>query len=137
MWADPMAGAIRLPHWVTLDLGLLGVLALVGLLSARRRMTGRDAHLIGLGAVATGLAFVYTIAAFGTGLPAPDEQHYHFRFALSLLAGSGLASLARKIEASSGWGAGQGSALVLALMIPLSFRLCTRICRSPNIHRVI
>ena len=122
MWTDPVAGAVRLPHWVTLDLGLLGVLALVGLVDARRLRTVRDAHLVAIVGVAGVFTLIYTVAAYGTGLPSPDEQHYYYRFALSLLAGKGLAMLAQKIETLAAWRAGQGSALALALAIPLSFQ---------------
>ena len=121
MWADPIAQAIRLPHWVSLDLGLLGVLALLGLRSAHSERTPRNAHVLGLGAVAFSLTVGYTIAAFWSGLPSADEQHYHFRFALALLAGNGLAVFARRLETFRGWRTGQGSAAVLALAIPLSF----------------
>lgn len=122
MWADPVAGAVRLPHWVTLDLGLLGILGLLGLVTAWSTRTVRDAHLIAIAGVATALTFMYTVAAFGRGLPSPDEQHYYYRFAVSLLAGKGLSVLARKFETLTSWRPGQGSALVLALVIPLSFQ---------------
>lgn len=121
MWADKMAGTVRLPHWVTLDLGVLGILALIGFATARRSQSARDAHLIAIAGVATVLTVIYTTAAYGTGLPSPDEQHYYYRFALSLLAGKGLAVLAQRLETHAGWRLGQGSALVLGLAIPLSF----------------
>lgn len=122
MWMDPVAAAIRLPHWISLDLGLLGALAVLGIISFRPTMTDRSAHLVGMGTVALILTIVYTAAAFRTGLPAPDEQHYHYRFALALLAGRGLAVGARRLEDLRGWRVGQGGAVVLALFIPLSFQ---------------
>lgn len=122
MWMDPIAAAIRLPHWISLDLGLLGALAVLGIISFRPTMTDRSAHLVGMGTVALILTIVYTAAAFRTGLPAPDEQHFHYRFALALLAGRGLAVGAKRLEDLRGWRVGQGGAVVLALFIPLSFQ---------------
>jgi hypothetical protein len=121
MWKDGLGSAIALPHWISLDLGILGVVAVLGALSIRSSLTPRTSHLLGFGAVAVGLTLAYTIAASRAGLPAPDEQHYHYRFALALLAGRALAVAAGRIEKWAGWQTGQGAAVILGLFIPLSF----------------
>jgi hypothetical protein len=119
MWRDPLAQALAQPHWATLDLGLLAVLAAIGIWVWRRRGSALDRVLLCLLAAVAGEWVAYEIGApFGIA-PEPDEFHYFMRFALALAAGAALAGAGRLLEAARSLTTGQGHLIVLMSCLPL------------------
>jgi hypothetical protein len=120
MWGDPRGLPLAVPNWSTLDLGLLFVLGVIGAMVLWRRRAPRDRMLLGL-LVATAALVSLSIPAAVFGIaPEPDELHYFLRFVVALSAGVALAAGAREIEKAGALRCGQGHALVLALLVPLS-----------------
>ena len=122
VWAMAQIGQVlALPHWVTLDLGPLFVLGIGGAVVLRRRGLDRDHLLLGL-LLATWLLWLALALASPFGIaPEPDELHYFLRFAMALTAGAALAGIARHIEKVLPLGPGQGSVLVMAAFLVLTF----------------
>jgi hypothetical protein len=121
IWLDPLGQRLRSPQWVTVDLGLLVLLAAVGVVALRQRGTTRDRLLLGVVAAAwLAWAAYQAAAAYGVS-PEPDEHHYYLRVTLALAAGAALAALARSVEAARGWRPGRGAVAVLAGCLPLTF----------------
>lgn len=120
MWGDPRGLPLAVPNWSTLDLGLLFVLGVIGALILWRRRASRDRMLLGLLLATAAIVLLSFPAAFVGIAPEPDELHYFLRFVVALCAGVALAAGAREIEKARSLRSGQGHALVLALLVPLS-----------------
>lgn len=120
MWGDPRGLPLAVPNWSTLDLGLLFVLGVIGALILWRRRASRDRMLLGLLLATAAIVLLSFPAAFVGIAPEPDELHYFLRFVVALCAGVALAAGAREIEKALSLRSGQGHALVLALLVPLS-----------------
>lgn len=120
MWGDPRGLPLAVPNWSTLDLGLLFVLGVIGAMVLWRRRAPRDRMLLGLFVATAAIVSLSIPAAFVGIAPEPDELHYFLRFVVALCAGAAVAAGAREIEKARGLRSGQGHALVLALLVPLS-----------------
>ena len=122
IWLDSMGQRLAPPHWVTLDLGLLFLLAVCGAALLRRRGRRRDNLLLGMLASAWLLWLAYEAGSAIAGFsPEPDEHHYYLRFTMALAGGAALAAVARHLQEWWGLRSGQGTVLVLAACLPLTF----------------
>jgi hypothetical protein len=122
MWqAGELGLSLGLPHWWTLDLGLLLPLAVVGVLAMLKRRSAFDRAVLGVVAFAVVASIVQALLVpFGVA-PEMDELHYFLRLAAALAAAGALAALARHVESWKGLAAGRGYVLALAVCIPLAF----------------
>jgi hypothetical protein len=112
---------LSVPHWVTLDLGLLLLLGIGGALLLRRRGLPRDRILLGALCAAATIWLIQAVTAhFGIG-PEPDELHYYVRFTMALSAGAALAAVARFLEQHWRLLPGRGHVLTMAVCLPLTF----------------
>jgi hypothetical protein len=121
MWDDSRGRALSLPIWTVLDPAPLVLLALVGLLAARRRDTWLDR---GLTALLTGAWAVWAVSSVGAWLgfaPEPDDLHYFLRFATAAMAGLGVEDLARRIGTSFGLEPRESFARALIVLLPMTF----------------
>lgn len=121
-WDNTEMGRALAPlHWMTLDLGLLFVLAIVGAVVLFKRRTTVDCALLGTLAFAVAANVVQPIfTAFGVA-PEVDDLHYFLRFAAALAGGAALAALGRLFSRCSDTAVGRGHVLVLAACVPLTF----------------
>ena len=121
IWLDPLGQRLRSPDWVTVDLGGLLVIGLLGALVCWRRRTGRDALLLGtLAAVWLAWLAYQVTAAFGV-TPESDEHHYFLRVAMALTGAAALAALGRHLESWRSWPVGRGALAVMAAFWPVTF----------------
>jgi hypothetical protein len=121
LWMDVAGLHLAVPHWSTLDLGLLLLLGAAGALVLRRRGLPRDRDVLGLLAAIWLLWLGYEIAApFGVS-PEPEEVHYFLRFAMALAAGAALHAAARALERLAPLRPGQAPLALMALLLPLTF----------------
>ena len=116
-----MGRALAPLHWITLDLGLLFVLAIVGAVVLFKRRTALDCSLLGTLVFAFAANVVQPIfTAFGVA-PEVDDLHYFLRFAAALAGGAALSALGRLFSQWNVAAAGRGYVLVLAACVPLTF----------------
>ena len=122
MWTDPNALLLAVPNWSTIDLGPLLSLGLAGLWLARRRATGLEASVLGMGLAGWAIWLASVPLALVGISPEPDEMHYFLRYVMSLGAGFALAALARWMsQMSNGLAGGRAHLLVLSACLPLAF----------------
>lgn len=122
LWDDPLAALLAHPYWVTLDLGVLLPLALLGAWAALERRSSSDCGVLGLVAGGWSLWLAHAVGSRWDLAPEPDEAHYFLRFALGVAAGLGLARVARACAAWRGRGLARGALLVAAAAMPLTLQ---------------
>jgi len=121
LWLDVTGVHLAVPHWATLDLGVLFLLGMAGALVLHRRALPRDRDVLGLLAAVWLLWLGYELAApFGIS-PEPEELHYFLRFAMALAAGGALFAAARALERWRPLRPGQAPLALMALLLPLTF----------------
>lgn len=121
LWLDVMGLHLAVPHWATLDMGLLFLLGIGGAIVLRRRGTARDHDVLGLLLGTWLLWAAYEVAALFGVSPEPDELHYFLRFAMALAAGSALFAAAKAVERLVPLRPGQAPLAVMAALLPLTF----------------
>lgn len=121
IWLDVTGIHLAVPHWATLDLGLLFLLGVGGAIALRRRGAARDHDVLGL-LLGTWLLWAgYEVAALFGVSPEPDELHYFLRFVMALAAGSALFAAAGAVERLVPLRPGQAPLAVMAALLPLTF----------------
>jgi hypothetical protein len=121
VWRDVLGRLLAQPNWLTFDLGPLLMLAVAGVLAARRRGGTRNTVLLALGLGTVAGYAGYLVGAFVGLSPEPDEFHYFARLVAALFAGVALHAGGRWIALRRRWSVGRGTVLAMAASVPLAF----------------